>query len=124
MIYFAKTKGSNFVKIGYEKENVEKRVESFQTGCPEELSIILVEHGDRKDEAELHRIFRDSHFRGEWFSFSSDLQEYVEESHLAREYVRKAFAIKLETKNRDRFQEEMFDKHMEGQWQAKTESQG
>jgi hypothetical protein len=142
MIYFAKTKESGFVKIGYAKDDVLKRVKSFQTGCPEELSIILVESGERSDESELHRIFKKSHYRGEWFRFKPDVEEYIGEITIAREYIRKAFAIRKETQDRDRFDEEMYNKYqeesyakyveeqeadyrreMERRWRAETESQ-
>ena len=124
MIYFARTKESDFVKIGFALDDVEKRVKSFQTGCPEELSVIHVEIGDRKREAEFHRLFRESHYRGEWFHLKPDVEEYLFGVELMGDYIRKAIKTQRDTRDRDSFQEEMIEKYEKDQeemWEREEE---
>lgn len=87
MIYFVKTQESDFVKIGYAKRDVTKRVNKFQTGCPERLTIIHQESGGYEDESSYHKLFKKSHYRGEWFYFSHEISEYIEEVKLTEKYL-------------------------------------
>jgi len=90
MIYFVKTEESNFVKIGYSKGDVRNRVRKFQTGCPELLTIIHWERGGYKDETEYHKLFKNSHYRGEWFRMEPEISEYLREVWLTRDYMERA----------------------------------
>lgn len=53
------------VKIG-KSLNPVHRVSSLQTGCPDEIRVLLVLDGDR--ESELHEALAEFHLRGEWFN--------------------------------------------------------
>lgn len=74
-VYFVKA--GPFLKIGI-AQNVAARVGSFSTACPYEIELVGVTEGGAKKEKELHRRFKDLHFRGEWFRYEGDLVEYVE----------------------------------------------
>jgi len=75
-VYVIGSVGSHFVKIGYSKAP-EKRLWFLQVGSPVELFVLTKFEGDQVLEAALHRYFRASHVRGEWFDLGSDPVESV-----------------------------------------------
>ena len=78
MIYIIKAEGTNSYKIGYTKD-IAKRLKSLQTGCPNNLKIIDIFHGDYRKEREIQEQFKKSRIRenGEWFEFNPKLFKKV-----------------------------------------------
>lgn len=74
MIYFLVE--ADQVKIGYALD-IETRRKTLQTGVAKTLFIVGAYEGDVKDEKELHRRFKDYKLRGEWFSVTQKVQEYI-----------------------------------------------
>jgi hypothetical protein len=76
-IYFLRA--GDFVKIGRSK-NWRYRMAGMQVGSPYTIVPLLVLIGDQREEQKLHRRFRASHFRGEWFHLGPAIREYIKES--------------------------------------------
>lgn len=64
----------DFFKIGYTKNDVNKRVKQLQTGCPDEISIkaIYKTKHNMKIERTLHRLFSHKRAIGEFFDLECD----------------------------------------------------
>lgn len=67
-------KAGPFCKIGH-SNNVQRRIETMQTGCPYEITIVClfaydIEQTAREMETRLHNRFRRARIRGEWFKYS------------------------------------------------------
>lgn len=81
IIYFILDSYSNAVKIGYTTlKGFSKRLENLQVGTPYDLKILGTIWGNKKIEKELHSKFKYLHIRGEWFTYSKELEEYLNES--------------------------------------------
>ena len=76
MIYFIESE-SGHVKIGYTSVPIKSRLSALQTSCPFKLKLLKTIDGGRKKEKELHYIFRNSHFRGEWFKKTKGLMKHI-----------------------------------------------
>lgn len=77
--YIVEEDGGEFVKIGRtSQKDYFKRHESLQTGNPRELRVLLLVTGDY--EGQLHKKFRSSRIRGDWFRYTSDIRAWVEEN--------------------------------------------
>ncbi len=70
---------SGRVKIGVAVDPYE-RLAKLQTANPEDLRFLgyLASESPLQLEAELHRRFRDSHIRGEWFDWSDEILAFAE----------------------------------------------
>lgn len=71
LIYFIQA--GQFIKIGLTSNAaLAKRLSSIQVGCPYEASIIFTQETSRpiEDEKHLHNLFREFHYRGEWFKMN------------------------------------------------------
>jgi len=77
MIYFIINSGTGNIKIGYTRDNPEKRLANLQTGCDAELRILNVVDGSTEKESMLHRKFDKNRIRGEWFKPSEEMFEYI-----------------------------------------------
>ena len=75
-IYFAEEVGSDTVKIGI-SVNPESRLSTLQTSNPKTLRLIHAFEGTGEDEAELHERFAKDRIRGEWFTLSEQIKEYL-----------------------------------------------
>ena len=77
MIYFI-MQDNQYVKIGYSgtDEGVNRRLSALQTGNPANLSLYSTEHGDEDRERQLHKRFKDSRIRGEWFNLTQDIRDH------------------------------------------------
>ena len=82
MVYFI-TDG-NYIKIGYTKNDVQKRLKQLQTSSPKRLFILGYVNGDKDVEKSLHKKFYNSIIRinGEWFSPTQDILDYINENNL------------------------------------------
>ena len=56
------------------------RLAQKQTGSPYTIVPLLVLVGDPKLEKKLHKRFRASHFRGEWFHSGNAISAYIKEN--------------------------------------------
>lgn len=78
MIYFIYDSNNNAVKIGKtNKDSLYVRLSMIQVGNPNELTILGVMDGDLDKEQELHQEFKKYYIRGEWFTYSDEIKEYV-----------------------------------------------
>ena len=76
MIYFALARELNALKIGVTND-IWRRLDLLQTGCPVKLEMIAAEDGGKDREAELHQQFMLLRRRGEWFDYAPTLRAYV-----------------------------------------------
>lgn len=73
--YFVATVGHpRRVKIGY-ATNVRARFSAIQSGCPVKLVLLGVLEGNH--ESALHDRFASYHHHGEWFTLSSEIENYI-----------------------------------------------
>jgi hypothetical protein len=81
VVYFLSAAGANLIKIGHvaRRENVTKRMEALQAGCPYPLVHVfsLVPAG-RIEESRLHKLYADQSFRGEWFRCEGPLKAFLQ----------------------------------------------
>ena len=69
-IYIVECKGPDkFYKIGF-ASNPHQRVRELQIDCPYPLEIVLEFPGGFSKEQELHKCYKNSMVRGEWFNLS------------------------------------------------------
>lgn len=66
------------VKIGWTSGLARYRLDSLQTGCPENLDLLVSRPGSRADERALHRKFAAHHIRGEWFRIEGPVGEWID----------------------------------------------
>jgi len=78
MIYFIKSKSKNAVKIGFTNNNPRKRLSVLQVGSLDKLSLLKVISGDLKLERAIHLTFHRFRLKGEWFSYSGALKDYID----------------------------------------------
>lgn len=77
MVYFIRGKGTNFVKIGYSKdeESIQHRLVSLQTGNWVDLELMFCVEGGYEKERMLHGALRNYRVKGEWFKIHFDIDE-------------------------------------------------
>lgn len=66
--------GQKLHKIGYTRRKVETRIKEFKTGNASEFEIVDTFHSKwgTKIESQLHTIFKQKKFSGEWFDLCDD----------------------------------------------------
>ena len=76
-VYFVK---NNFgqIKIGWAVDPIE-RIKTLQTGSAQPLFLIGCIYGTRKDEGNMHRMFKAYHINGEWFSYDENILQFIKE---------------------------------------------
>ena len=76
-IYFVTCDTSDFpVKIGMSGD-LQERLRDLRTAMPFEPILLGSFPGTSKDESTIHKRFAELRLRGEWFSRSSGLMEYI-----------------------------------------------
>lgn len=67
------------IKIGYTKNNPNKRLKQLNTGSPNQLYLLGYIKGTKKDEDRLHKTFNEFKIRnnGEWFQSDETLISYI-----------------------------------------------
>ncbi len=75
-IYFVERVTDNAVKIGWTGD-VMRRVAELRKETGSGIEIIACVPGDQRDEAGLHKRFRDARIAGEWFLPTNELKSYV-----------------------------------------------
>lgn len=76
-IYFILNELRNTIKIGISKDP-ESRTRYLQTSCADPLTYLGSILGNREDERKLHAQFSSCQLAGEWFEYSEDLQDAIE----------------------------------------------
>lgn len=78
VVYFFICKSLNAVKIGT-TGNVEQRLATVQTSCPEKVKLLGFFRGGLPEEKKLHRVLRMSLIRGEWFRLDDHVKQVITE---------------------------------------------
>lgn len=78
LVYFILNPVADLVKIGI-SEDPAVRLVALQANTPHKLSLLGIVPGGAEKEKELHKQFADFRVRGEWFSFSREIQDLVGE---------------------------------------------
>lgn len=71
---------SYFIKIGHSHDPAE-RLRSISTASPDGCELLFSIPGGVQLERALHREFKGSHYRGEWFFLCGKLKQFVAELH-------------------------------------------
>lgn len=74
LTYIMSAQGTDRVKIG-KTTDLPTRLKDLQTGCPYQLVVLCVLPGKR--ERELHSLFSSSRVRGEWFTKSEKISDFI-----------------------------------------------
>lgn len=69
LIYFVRAEGTDYVKIG-ETTNIDKRIQSLQTGNPNNLILEIVTNVD--NEKSIHEALSEYHHNNEWFLINDE----------------------------------------------------
>lgn len=69
----------NLVKIGF-SDNVKKRFNDIRVSIPYKIYPMLVINGGRKDEKILHDKFKPNAMRGEWFTLSHEIKQFISDN--------------------------------------------
>lgn len=77
MIYFIQAGKKGAIKIGYTDKPVEERLYSLQTSSPEQLFILGVIEGTKKEEKLIHKKYHIYQIRNEWFSPGEELLKFI-----------------------------------------------
>lgn len=69
----------DYIKIGFTKETLQRRLERLATGNPKRMYILGYMKGTMKDEITLHALFDKDRVRydGEWFKPSERLIDFI-----------------------------------------------
>lgn len=78
MIYILRTKNTepSYLKVGYTKREINKRIKAIQTGCPFELELVDIRQGSQEKEQALH-VELSKHrtkLKGEWYADSVEVR--------------------------------------------------
>jgi DNA-binding transcriptional regulator YiaG len=74
MIYFISH--TEYIKIGYTADIV-RRLTELQTSCPIKMSVLGLIEGEKSDEVALHERFSHLSSHGEWFHYSSEIEDFI-----------------------------------------------
>ena len=81
-VYFIQGENGGAIKIGY-SEDVNKRIETLQTGYPDKLILLGKIYGTYEIETKIHEELREYNLKGEWFKPENKvldtMKKYVEE---------------------------------------------
>ena len=78
-------KYSGHVKIGIAC-NPYARVKTLQTGNPYKLKVLAVIKHAANIEGDIHKRLAHLHVRGEWFEYTEEIDELIEELYYADKY--------------------------------------
>ncbi len=79
-IYFIKAVSLNRVKIGM-TENIHQRIINLKANSPDELELLKVvrTNSTYPTDHAIHALFSHLRVRGEWFSLTSEMQNFIEQ---------------------------------------------
>ena len=115
MIYFIRAKGTNYVKIGYSKDDygVSQRLTALQTGNWHELELMFCFKGEFEEENFLHKFYDKYRVRGEWFDLTKVMKVKNFEKRIVKYFQKKnkKKQEKIEKERRERLAHynEMFE---------------
>ena len=66
-----------FIKIGFTRWPIQRRIAQLSTGCPYEISILAEIRGSPDVEAQFHLAFAKHRARGEWFYASAEILSFI-----------------------------------------------
>lgn len=72
----------SLIKIGI-TNNPTRRLRQVQTGYPNPLHFKLLVPGDRRHESLLHHMWRHQRKTGEWFVYSQEIGEFINDADRA-----------------------------------------
>lgn len=75
-VYFIEAPSAGVVKIGF-SEHPRRRMESIASMSPLPLRMVATMPGTMADEQALHRRFEHIRSHGEWFYFTSEIEEFI-----------------------------------------------
>lgn len=78
MLYAIQVGEDGPVKLGVTTRDPVPRLKDLQTSHHEQLHLRAAWDGDAVDERRLHRRFAGARLKGEWFTFTAQLQAFVE----------------------------------------------
>lgn len=78
MIYFIGNKEEKYVKIGYTETTIRQRFLTLKSNCPFKLEILLTLDGMKNTEGYIHELLKSSHFRGEWYRITPEVQSFID----------------------------------------------
>lgn len=84
-VYFIQAVKSGNIKIGFTITDLNFRLSTLQTGCPEKLVILHWIKGTKQTEFDLHERLKSERLDGEWFKNSEAVRECI--FALDREHV-------------------------------------
>jgi hypothetical protein len=76
-VYFIRVMPDGPIKIGTTNGNVARRVKALQQTSPHILKWIGFFPGGRTEEAEAHKLLKNSHLRGEWFHPTKEVLAFI-----------------------------------------------
>ncbi len=77
-IYFLLAEKHNAVKIGFTRGSIEKRLINGITWSPYDFDVLKVIEGTMLDEVALHKRFAQYKIKREWFEYSDELKEFID----------------------------------------------
>ena len=75
-IYFVKSKTS--VKIGF-TTNIKNRLRHLKGHNPKKIKLLTTIPGTKETEKTLHKTFSDYLIHGEWFKYTSEVKQFINE---------------------------------------------
>jgi hypothetical protein len=79
-VYFIQDQLTGLIKIGW-AFCPDVRISKLQTGSAGKLVILGAFEGTIKDEKYHQQLMKSEHFRGEWFSDSENIKQYIKEKN-------------------------------------------
>ena len=77
MIYFIQQGKAGPIKIGYTKNDINKRMDQLQTGCAYKLTLLGIIDGDKEQEYLIQKFFHGHRMYGEWFAPAPAILDYI-----------------------------------------------
>lgn len=79
MVYFILAEEVKRIKIGYCKEGgLDLRLKCLQGGSPVRLKLIVsIPKAGYKEEQRLHEKFKNLRFKGEWFDYTAEIENFI-----------------------------------------------
>jgi hypothetical protein len=76
-IYFIMSEKDHEIKIGFTSGQIEKRINSLQTGHPSKLKLLAKLPGTKEFEKSIHEKFASFRLNGEWFKPHPDILCFI-----------------------------------------------
>ena len=77
-VYFVQADHNGPVKIGI-SSNFKQRIRDLQSMCPYAVRVLATKDGQQRHELWLHRKFKSSRLKGEWFAPTEELFTFISE---------------------------------------------